>query len=283
MNLPSIALYRESKGIEIVRRFGYEDFKTRCLSGFGGNDEKEIGWNQRIMLVLIVLSVLFAVIQLVLFHDTKESVFLFLQDLIFLPINILLVTFILDRIIQTREKQEKLDHMNIVIGAFFGEIGNDFLRLISENIAEIDQIRQLVDMNADWSDRQFDRAAATVTSLSFTVVASNEYLQSLKQQLPADRMQLTRLFENPNLLEHDSFTDTLWSVYHLMTSWKAGRISARCRKRMSDIYREICTGVQSSAVRMDLLYETSEKQIPLSVVFGNEEQSLFRRSSDYRQ
>ncbi|MFA0816615.1 MAG: carboxynorspermidine decarboxylase [Anaerofustis sp.] len=29
MNLPSIALYRESKGIEIVRRFGYEDFKTR--------------------------------------------------------------------------------------------------------------------------------------------------------------------------------------------------------------------------------------------------------------
>ncbi|MFA0816614.1 MAG: hypothetical protein ACC608_12610 [Anaerofustis sp.] len=178
--------------------------------------KKKFGWNQRIMLVLIVLSVLFAVIQLVLFHDTKESVFLFLQDLIFLPINILLVTFILDRIIQTREKQEKLDHMNIVIGAFFGEIGNDFLRLISQNIAEIDQIRQLVDMNADWSDRQFDRAAATVTSLSFTVVASNEYLQSLKQRLPADRMQLTRLFENPNLLEHDSFTDTLWSVYHLI-------------------------------------------------------------------
>ena len=170
---------------------------------------KKLHWNRMIMLILILLSVIFAVIQLLAFHDTKESVFLFLQDMIFLPINIILVTFILDKILQFREKQEKLDHMNIVISAFFSEIGNDLLRLLNENIAELDQIRNLLAMSPEWNDETFRRAADTVKDASYTVIPTSEYLSHLKSRMPVDRALIIRLFENPNLLEHDSFTDTL--------------------------------------------------------------------------
>ena len=180
------------------------------------NKMKKLHWNRMIMLILILLSVIFAVIQLLAFHDTKESVFLFLQDMIFLPINIILVTFILDKILQFREKQEKLDHMNIVISAFFSEIGNDLLRLLNENIAELDQIRNLLAMSPEWNDETFRRAADTVKDASYTVIPTSEYLSHLKSRMPVDRALIIRLFENPNLLEHDSFTDTLWAVYHLI-------------------------------------------------------------------
>ncbi len=181
-----------------------------------GKEMKKPHWNRLIILILILLSVIFAVIQLVAFHDTKESVFLFLQDMIFLPINILLVTFILDKILQFREKQEKLDHMNIVISAFFSEIGNNLLRLLNENVAELDQIRDLLAMNSDWSDESFRRAAQTVKDSSYTVIPTAEYLSNLKIEMPVDRTLIIRLFENPNLLEHDSFTETAWAIYHLI-------------------------------------------------------------------
>ena len=145
-----------------------------------------------------------------------ESGFLLFQDLMFLPIHILLVTFVLDRILYAREKRERLEQMNIVIGAFFSEIGVDVLRVLSPFIANLDEIKATLDMTPNWKTRTFDEAAATVKAYSFEVRSGTAPVDDLKTKLPPMRSYLLQMFSNPGLLEHNTFTDMLWALYHLI-------------------------------------------------------------------
>ncbi len=52
---------------------------------------KRIRINYAIILLLIVLSAVFFILQLVLFHNVEESGFLFFQDMMLPPLHILLV------------------------------------------------------------------------------------------------------------------------------------------------------------------------------------------------
>jgi hypothetical protein len=68
-------------------------------------------WYLIIAVVLLVLSALFYVLQIHIFHNEEETFFLMLQDLSFVPINVLLVTLIIDRLLKRREKQNLLNKM----------------------------------------------------------------------------------------------------------------------------------------------------------------------------
>lgn len=131
---------------------------------FNGVVMKRIRFIHVIILFLIVLSAVFFILQLVLFHNVEESGFLFFQDMMFLPLHILLVTFLLDRVLSTREKRERLEQVNIVISAFFSETGADALRTLNTVIMELDKVRELVSMKPTWNDKEFDTAALAMKS-----------------------------------------------------------------------------------------------------------------------
>lgn len=175
---------------------------------------KRIRSNHTIIIILIVLSAVFFVLQQLLFHDIEESGFLFFQDMMFLPLHILLVTFLLDRILSAREKRSRLEQVNIIISAFFSETGSDALRTLNAVIADLDQIKALIDMKLSWNEKAFDNAARTVKSYPVHVNIDAQRLDSLKNALPA-KEKIVNMFANPNLLEHDTFTDMLWALYHL--------------------------------------------------------------------
>ncbi|GAG28220.1 unnamed protein product, partial [marine sediment metagenome] len=51
--------------------------------------------------------------------------------------------------------------------------------------------------------------------------ATTRQLARLKELLASRRNLLVLLLTNPNLLEHESFTDLLWSIFHLMEELSA--------------------------------------------------------------
>lgn len=177
---------------------------------------KRLRFNQIIMIVLIASSIIFFTLQQTLFHDSEESLFLFFQDLIFLPLEILLVTFILDKILEGRQKREKMEHMNMVISAFFSEVGSDVIRLINQNVYEIENFRLLLHMDEYWTEKKFVAVAKNAQSFSFKINTDAQILKNLKSILSDQKFFLLQLFNNPNLLEHDSFTDLIWALYHLL-------------------------------------------------------------------
>lgn len=177
---------------------------------------KRLRFNQAIMIALIALAVIFFVMQLLIFHNIEESGFLFFQDMMFLPLHILLVTFLLDRILRNREKQDKLQQVHIVISAFFSEIGTDALREVGTAISNRQEIAGMLNMKPGWGTKEFSEAANAVKGHVFHSAPDAQTLKALNAQLPQKKAYLLQMFSNPNLLEHDMFTDMLWALYHLI-------------------------------------------------------------------
>lgn len=176
--------------------------------------------NTTIAFFMILLSIFFFAVQLILFHDSKETGFLFFQDLAFLPINVLLVTWVLDRILKNREKQERLQQTYIIISAFFSEVGVNAIRELNPHIFNLPQIKALLHIQTSWVDKDFKTALDSASGIKIDAKIRQENLEPLSKQLSAKKAYLVEMFNNPNLLEHDKFTSMLWAVYHLIDELK---------------------------------------------------------------
>nr|WP_010245479.1 hypothetical protein [Acetivibrio cellulolyticus] len=165
---------------------------------------------------LILLSLTFYGIQFLVFNDSKTTVFYFFQDIAFVPINVFLVSVVLDQIISKREKQEKLRKINIVISAFFNEIGTPLIKLLAQYNLNFHDLKAKICIKSDCIGEDFDRTLKIVESFEFDVDSRIMDLTVLKEFMHTHKSYILGMFENPNLLEHDAFTDMLWAVFHVL-------------------------------------------------------------------
>jgi len=127
----------------------------------------------------------------------------------------LLVTLIIHRVLTIREKRALLSKLNMVIGAFFSEVGTRLITKLSEFDRRPGRIRGALLVAGDWSDARFAEAGARLKGEERELDSRQGDLPGLRAFLLEKRNFLLRLLENPNLLEHDTFTDLLWAVFHL--------------------------------------------------------------------
>ncbi len=165
-------------------------------------------------LMLILSAVLYGLDYLVL-GKTAEVATGFLGSLAFLPIYVLLVTLIIERVLKEREKLGIRQKLNMVIGVFFSEVGTVLLRDYTVFLVKRDELASHLRVGPDWTKRDFSRAGSFLGHYDFQVDCFLGNLSLLKDFLLGKRNFMLGLMENPNLLEHDDFTDTLWAVFHL--------------------------------------------------------------------
>lgn len=168
-----------------------------------------------IVLLLTALSAVLYIIQLVVFHDTRDTAFYVLQDFAFLPLQVAIVTVVLGRYLKNREKTARLEKLNMVINAFFSEAGTEVLIKLAEFNKNCDEIRPNLNVQFDWNERTFSKTIEYLEKVDLIVECSSKELESLKALLKNKRDFLLRMIENPNLLEHDKFTDMLLALFHL--------------------------------------------------------------------
>ncbi len=170
---------------------------------------------------LILLSAALYLLQIRIFQAERDTFFYLFQDLAFVPIQVLLVTVIVDQVLRIREKMAMLNKLNMVIGTFFSEVGSKLLREFAGFDQHFETVRQNLVVTRDWSDRRFTQAAREVSGFEFRIDATRGDLVALKAFLTGKRDFLLRLLENQNLLEHETFTDLLWAVFHLAEELEA--------------------------------------------------------------
>ena len=176
---------------------------------------KQYTWQVLLGTSLILASASLYIIQIVVFHDARSTFFYLLQDIAFIPIQVLLVTLILNQLLNMREKMAMLNKMNMVIGTFFSEAGTGLLKLFAGFDQNTDALRKDLLVTGQWSDRQFGEAASIAIIYDCKIDHAKTDLVVLKSFLATRRDFLLRLLENPNLLEHETFTELLWAVFHL--------------------------------------------------------------------
>ncbi len=163
----------------------------------------------------LAASALFYGIHYLIFRDPHHIFIYLLGDFAFLPLEVFIVVIVIERILTRREKQAMLYKLNMVIGAFFSEVGNKLLADLIEYFDNREEISRHLNVNKDWTVKDFKQADAYAYNLKTGVDINRIDLEELKKFLSGKRMYLLTLLENPNLLEHDRFTDLLWATTHL--------------------------------------------------------------------
>ncbi len=166
-------------------------------------------------LIFLTLSVILYFVHYLIFHDVHHIFIYMLGDLAFLPLEVLLVVLILERILARREKESKLQKLNMVVGAFFSEAGNHLLNALLTEFDNRVEIAQHLNITEKWTHRDFRKAAEFAYHLRIEVDCHSVNLEGLKAFLAGKREFLLTLLGNPSLLEHDRFTSLLWAVTHL--------------------------------------------------------------------
>ncbi len=166
-------------------------------------------------LAFLALSGVVYYVHYLIFRDVHHIFIYMVGDLAFLPLEVLLVVLIIERVLARREQQAKLQKLNMVMGAFFTEVGYHLLSTLFPYFENRAEIAEQLDITKDWTKKDFRRAAAYAYDLDVEIDCSKVNLEELKTFLASKRTFILTMLENPNLLEHDRFTDLLWAVTHL--------------------------------------------------------------------
>jgi len=168
-----------------------------------------------IVLLLVLFSTALYILQLIIFRSPRDTAFYILQDIAFLPLQVAIVTVVLGRFLKNREKTARLGKINMVINAFFSEAGTEILMQLTEFDKNYEDIRPNLDVQVSWNDKLFSKTIKYLDKADLIIECNTEDLESLKSLMKNKRDFLIRMIENPNLLEHDTFTDMLLAVFHI--------------------------------------------------------------------
>jgi len=172
-------------------------------------------WQIRLGIILIALSAVFYLIHYAIFRDAHHIFLYLIGDVAFVFIEVLLVTLIIHEVLNLREKRALMEKLNMVIGAFFSEVGTRLLGELAACDPGAERIRRELIVTGHWTNEQFGNAKRRIRGYEYAIDPHCGDLAAMRETLIVQREFLLRLLENPNLLEHDTFTGLLMAVFHL--------------------------------------------------------------------
>ena len=176
---------------------------------------KKLSWQIILGITLVALSAALYFCHFFIFKDAHHIFIYLLGDIAFVPIEVLLVTLIIHQLLTIREKRSMLKKLNMVIGAFISEAGTSLLGNLSKFNVQLNDIIEKLFITNKWTEKDFNTLIDQLKKHSFKIEIKVGNLNGLKVFLLGKRGFLLRLLENPNLLEHETFTELLWAVTHL--------------------------------------------------------------------
>lgn len=157
--------------------------------------------------ILIFTSFIMFLFHYLMFGQLENTIYYSLMSLCFIPINILGVTLVFEKLEERRSKIERLNKLNMLVGLFFSDVGFHLLKLIAAGDTQINSL------NLDFNDIKActNKLAAYEHDINFELIDYSK----LKQLVIGSREILSTLIANENILEHEIFTDLLMALMHL--------------------------------------------------------------------
>jgi hypothetical protein len=177
--------------------------------------EMKLGWKSKLGLVLVAVSSAIFVTHYVVFGDYGLILSSVMLSLGYTPIWAILVTFILNRLLTRREKEARLSKVNMLIGCFFSECGIALMKTLPDFDPNREHLGKHLTLTDKWSRKEFMAAQKFVRTFEYSIAINVDKLDELKRFLMEKRTFLLWLLDNPSLLEHESFSDLMMSIFHL--------------------------------------------------------------------
>lgn len=173
----------------------------------------------RLSAILVALTIVVYAARWVMFPGQalhNEMWRFLIGDVGFALVDVVLVTVLIDQFIQQRERAETKRKLNMVIGAFFSEMGTGLLSRIATLDERMCDVRDRLVPAPTWAPTDYASAKKALLEHPASIaLPSGPELEALRDALTAEKPFMLNLLGNQSLLEHESFTDLLWAVTHL--------------------------------------------------------------------
>ncbi|MDD5476348.1 MAG: hypothetical protein PHU03_07545 [Syntrophales bacterium] len=166
-------------------------------------------------ILLIVLSTIAYVMHYLIFRDPHHLFIFLVGDFAFVFIEVLLVTMIIHELLNYREKKAMMGKLNMLIGAFFSEVGSNLLRIFAKFDHSSGEIKQRLIECGQWPDDKFEEVGRECAFYVHNIDCDRGNLRTLRDFLVENRPFMLNLLQNPKLIAHETFTNLLWSIFHL--------------------------------------------------------------------
>jgi hypothetical protein len=174
------------------------------------------GWQFGAGLAMVALSTAIYFVHWRVFGNLDQTMNYLVANVAFLPFEALIVTLVLQRLLSYKEKRSRLEKLNMVIGTFFSEAGSWLLAYLSDADPELASIKEMFVIKSNWTEKDFNELSNKLKAYPFVIDHNKLDILKLKGFVMSKREFLLRLIENPNLLEHESFTELLLAYFHLI-------------------------------------------------------------------
>jgi len=181
---------------------------------------ERLSWKAKFSILMVILIIIIYGSNYLVLGDAEHITSYIWTHLGFIPVDILIVAFLLDEIIERKEKEAMLEKLDMLMSTFFSEVGNELISQLShanKYKASTENLKSI----KNWDENDFDNKLAELkgSSLDFSADVSpeerEEFLENLRALLAGKRDFIINLINNPNLLEKEEFTELMNAILHL--------------------------------------------------------------------
>ncbi|MFA5268781.1 MAG: hypothetical protein WC379_12495 [Methanoregula sp.] len=183
--------------------------------------KEDTRWKLAAGIGLVALSIILYTAHFLIFQDAHHIMIYLLGDIAFIPLEVLIVTLIIDQMLESREKTQRMEKLNLVIGTFFSTTGTPLLTILSRADPCSETLRSSLVIRDSWSDKEFAAVKSTVGNYACGVKEDRLDLEAMRAFLLDNEEFMMRIVENPMIFEHESFTDLILAISHLTEELKS--------------------------------------------------------------
>lgn len=177
-------------------------------------------WKIKFSIIMIIAIIVIYGSNILILKDPEHVISYIWTHLGFIPVDILIVAFVLDEIISKKEKEAMMEKLDMIMSTFFSEIGNDLIgQLSSVNAHKADT--NYLESIKNWDDNDYKNKLKEIKNQNIPFKADvaaedrGEYLTNIRDLLINKREFIIGLLNNPNLLEKEEFSGLLTAILHL--------------------------------------------------------------------
>jgi hypothetical protein len=126
-----------------------------------------------------------------------------------------MVTGLTQVFLQRRQLILNRQRIQMLVGVFFTEAGNELLRILTGFDPHISTVRKEFLVTADWKPEKYLELKKRLISYEYKIDPSSFELEKVHSFLHAKGDLLIRELENADLIENEYFNGLLWATVHL--------------------------------------------------------------------
>jgi len=131
------------------------------------------------------------------------------------------LTNILEWLIQRQQRGMHAHRLNMLIGVFFTEAGNELLRTFTRFDPNVAGIRKDFQVTAKWSGSEFEQLKNRLKGYEHAIDPAQLDFEGMHRYLDTKGDMLVHQLENPDIVENETYAELLWAIVHLRDELEA--------------------------------------------------------------